>query len=101
MKFPFLAGIRTLSSHSAARFAALRVEALEDRLLFSLTPHLLKDIGVGSGSSMSPPIRPPHLDIAQPAFVDVNGVAFFFADDGKHGLELWKSNGTSTGTVLV
>jgi len=32
---------------------------------------------------------------------DVNGVLFFTANDGVSGTELWKSDGTSTGTVLV
>jgi ELWxxDGT repeat protein len=29
------------------------------------------------------------------------GTLFFTADDGVHGVELWKSNGTEAGTVLV
>ena len=33
--------------------------------------------------------------------MDVNGTLFFAADDGGTGVELWKSDGTGAGTVLV
>ncbi len=32
---------------------------------------------------------------------DINGTLFFDANDGVTGLELWKSDGTATGTVMV
>src|SRR5262249_19840003 len=32
---------------------------------------------------------------------DVNGTKFFGADDGEHGWELWKSDGTASGSTLV
>lgn len=35
------------------------------------------------------------------AFVDANGLLYFAADDGINGSELWKSDGTPSGTVMV
>ena len=32
---------------------------------------------------------------------DVNGTLYFVANDGTSGQELWKSNGTATGTTMV
>src|SRR5207247_222215 len=32
---------------------------------------------------------------------NVNGTLFFVANDGTHGRELWKSDGTAAGTTLV
>jgi ELWxxDGT repeat protein len=54
---------------------------------------IVKDINPGSASGFN-----PYLDRT---LVDVNGTLFFPADDGVHGVELWKSNGTEAGTVMV
>ena len=44
----------------------------------------------------------PHTPPSRPSgFAGVGGTLFFTADDGIHGRELWKSDGTKAGTVLV
>ncbi|NIP52547.1 MAG: hypothetical protein GWN61_15505, partial [candidate division Zixibacteria bacterium] len=35
------------------------------------------------------------------SLINVNGTLFFAASDGIHGYELWKSDGTAAGTVMV
>jgi ELWxxDGT repeat protein len=58
---------------------------------------LLKDINPGAGTSL-----PSVSTFAPSAFaVNVNGTLFFAANDGTTGYELWKSDGTTAGTVLV
>jgi ELWxxDGT repeat protein len=78
------AGPRRPSRQRASR---PRLEALEDRTL--LSAGLVKDINP-TGFSASPS-----------GFATLNGSAYFFADDGVHGVELWKSNGSAGGTQLV
>jgi ELWxxDGT repeat protein len=51
---------------------------------------LVKDIYTGSFASAYPR-----------EFVNINGTLFFNARDATHGRELWKSDGTTAGTVLV
>ncbi len=51
-------------------------------------PTLVKDINV-SGSS-----NPTDLTV-------VGNIVYFAADDGVHGIELWKSDGTAAGTKMV
>jgi ELWxxDGT repeat protein len=53
------------------------------------TPFLVKDIR-------------PGLSTSYPSYLTALGNTLFFtADNGVNGLELWKSNGTAAGTVLV
>ncbi|MDA0658164.1 MAG: Ig-like domain-containing protein [Planctomycetota bacterium] len=55
---------------------------------------LVKDIFGNGSSSVAPSSSPRGL-------VNLNGTLFFTATDGSTGAELWKSDGTSAGTVMV
>jgi ELWxxDGT repeat protein len=55
--------------------------------------HLVKDIFPGDQSSFSL--------TGGPTLVSSGGTLYFNADDGSHGQELWKSDGTEGGTRLV
>jgi ELWxxDGT repeat protein len=55
---------------------------------------LVKDINPGPGNS-----RPGGYDT--PLGMGLDGVLLFGADEGINGLELWRSDGTELGTVLV
>jgi len=53
---------------------------------------MVEDIGPGNNTA---PDQIPHF------LTNVNGTLFFAMNDGVHGLELWKSDGTASGTALV
>ena len=68
----------------------LGVELLEDRRLLSVGPQLVADISHHRTWSA----RPEEL-------VEIGGTVYFMADDDVHGRELWKTDGTEAGTVLL
>src|SRR5262245_55669770 len=65
------------------------LEALEDRVTPSLTPQMVLDINTNTL-----PSNPSQM-------VAIGPITYFAADDGVHGVALWKSDGTAAGTVLV
>jgi uncharacterized repeat protein (TIGR01451 family) len=60
-------------------------------------PYLVKDINVGADES-----HPEYLtDVNGTPFGQAHDMLFFRADDGVYGWELWMTDGTEAGTVLV
>ena len=54
---------------------------------------MVKDINPGPGSGI--------YYYLEEWLRNINGVLYFVADDGAHGRELWKSDGTAAGTIMV
>ncbi len=60
---------------------------------------MLKDIYPGTNGAWTTGYD--YYYSTSPNFTVVNNTLFFIANDGTHGYELWKSDGTPDGTVLV
>ena len=73
-----------------------RCERLEERAVPAASPFLVKDINPGTDGSFVAAIFGATSPLA-----NVNGTLFFRGFDANNGYELWKSDGTSNGTVLV
>lgn len=66
---------------------------------------LWKSNGTAAGTVLVKDIRPGtgygfYFGLTD-TLVNVNGTLFFTANNGVNGVELWKSNGTAAGTVMV
>lgn len=64
---------------------------------------LYADFHIGSGSGVVTPII--SEEVSEDKYVNIsnyyNGIYYFAGDDGKSGTELWRTNGTDTGTYMV
>ncbi len=78
--------VTTKSSNVSLAFESATLEAYSAVLA---KPYLVKDIKPGSSSS------------SLKELINVNNTLYFVADDGIHGYEVWQSDGTNSGTVLL
>src|SRR5438552_18573071 len=72
------------------RHRPLRGELLEPRMLLAPSPQMLADISTG----------PAGVFVHGP-LVEMNGLAYFSGGYGLNDYELWRTDGTTAGTVLV
>lgn len=68
----------------------LLVTVIVTRSLYAAVPYMVKDINPSTRTSSDPLL-----------LQTIGNTTYFLADDGSHGLELWKTDGTESGTQLV
>lgn len=78
---------------TARRTRSVVVEPLESRALLAASVGVLKDIKIGTDSSVFPAGQSTE-------FVSFGGWRYFAADNGSVGSELWRTDGTEANTQL-
>jgi ELWxxDGT repeat protein len=73
---------------------ALTVSNLEERTMLSLVSGVVADINQQVANSQTGGAISSGLTV-------LNGTMYFNANDGIHGTQLWKSDGTAAGTTMV
>ena len=64
-------------------------------------PEFFRSDGTAAGTYRVADIVPGYQGSRPKGFTFLNGLVFFFADDGIHGSEPWVSDGTTAGTHLL
>ncbi|MFN6567748.1 ELWxxDGT repeat protein [Dendronalium sp. ChiSLP03b] len=73
-------------------------------LYFTIDDRLWKSDGTEDGTVLVKDINPESDDLGDEVIynlINADGTLYFSADDGINGRELWQSDGTTVGTVLV
>jgi ELWxxDGT repeat protein len=101
--------IKDFNYSSNSESALLDLTASNGTLYFSASDavherQLWRSDGTADGTFMVKQIFPGPVDgdSGLPGGItDVHGLLYFAVDDGVHGVELWQSDGTAAGTVMV
>ena len=101
---PLVSRSRPRGRRHAGRRSHLVVEQFEPRIALAVTPTFVADINLQPKSG-SPSLVPTQFQYYNTNSVTLTTasqqvVQLFTADDGRHGVELWVTDGTSAGTQL-
>jgi ELWxxDGT repeat protein len=102
--------VQTLEQRSTSLLSIFSPPRLVNGTLFFVAndgvhgQQLWKSDGTPNGTVLVRIVNPngsAFTGASPPQLLNVDGTLFFGADDGVHGMELWRSDGTAEGTFLV